>query len=356
MNVGVWIYPWDLQGPGRAETLDALRAGGVSEIRVALAYHPVTYPDPKTPGRLIAQPSDQVYFSWERADVGCGLYPLIDAVSKRQGDWVSALIADAHARAIRVTAWLVTFRNETLARRYPVAALLHAGGLAPSGLCLNRLETVTYASELIHAVAQWPLDQIVLESAGWVSPMDPGGAGPQSSIAKLSSVCSCFSCQEAYDLDQITAGETSGGLYASSWQRIARARETRVTRMWSELARIAHQAGKPLGVVGRWPASALEGYSHTGMAMVDFFTQLWYAENRQGELTAWQSLRPHLAESSTRAEVGIKFPQTRAEVPALAQDLLTNGVRTVMVYNASRVPRDHWAWLTELHSGPSPLR
>lgn len=363
MSLSVWMYPWGELSERPQAVLQQLRALGVSEIRVAVAYHPISYPDPLTPRRQVVKPSDAVYVPW---DGPASITPVVDPLASQQPDWLPRLVEEAHQASILVTAWLVLLRNETLASRYPEMAIISATGASLSGgLCFNRPATRAYALALVSTCAQVGVDQIVLESAG-LAPFYGLALPAGNDWARfLRGLCFCPSCQalmteRALDAEalRVTVVEGLGQPYRNLDDRDAQIwleerglgdlramRDEATGQFWSQLTREAHRLGLQLGVTGRWPETLVEGYQAANLNGVDYFTHLWYNADLARDVEAFIQLR---AIVTSRLEVGIRVPDQREALEHFQIALRHCAVNTVVAYNLSRIPLDRWTWLKDL--------
>lgn len=363
MRISVWMYPWGELAESPIAALQRLQGLGVSEVRVAVAYHPIVYPDPLTPGRTIEKPTDAVYIPWQGP---AQTAPVVDALADRRPEWLSRLVESAHQVGIRVTAWLVLLRNETLQSRYPEMAIVSATGESlAGGLCLDRPATRAYALALVSACARAAVDQIVLESGG-LAPFY-GLAVPTGNdwMRFLRGLCFCDSCQAlmaggGLDAETVKARVMQGmdqpyqnlsDADAHHWLKGAKLDAVQTFRnqatgeFWSVMAGEAHRQGLELGVTGRWPDTLVEGYHPANLNQVDYFTHLWYSADLAADVEAFVQLKTAV---TSRLEVGIRVPEHRPMVGEVRGALQQGAVETVVVYTLSRIPRNRWEWLTEL--------
>lgn len=169
MDVGIWIYPWDLLDGGVETVLAQLRGLGVSDIHLAASYHTVLAILPHNPRRrtYLAERA-ALYFQprperWQGSLVQPEVSPLVAA----GGDALAAAAPLCKALGLRLTAWTVCLHNTFLAQRYPETNVINLWGERYPSLCAANPYVRAYATALVGDLRD-RVDVIELEAAHWM--------------------------------------------------------------------------------------------------------------------------------------------------------------------------------------------
>lgn len=201
MKVVGYAYPWDVASPGFA---DRVRALGVDEVAVAVAYHSARAATPWSPDGTAVLARHAALYRPVRADVWGTLRPAApDWVSgpDSAGDAVRALAA----AGIPAAAWIVLTHSSVLGDAFPELAVRNCfDEVYPWALCPAQPAVREYAATLTaESLAGLDVASVILEACG------PLGAVHQCqhektdgvwapAVARLLSICCCGACAEGW--------------------------------------------------------------------------------------------------------------------------------------------------------------
>jgi hypothetical protein len=208
----MFLYPWDAQRDGVAETVERVRALGVTRIAVAATYHSAEVVTPRAGGPYMVHVEANRAHVPLAEDAFTGLRLSQSAFSREFPGCFGELAAGAADASVGMTAWVICLHNSSLAQQHPEAALENcAGDRSAHGLCPANPDVARYVRELASAVAGTGVfDRILLESASYLL---AGHGHPHELMAIrldvrtrfLLSLCFCASCVEEAHLRDIDA-------------------------------------------------------------------------------------------------------------------------------------------------------
>lgn len=210
MKVVGYAYPWDVASPGFA---DRVRALGVDEVAVAVAYHSARAATPWSPDGTAVLARHAALYRPVRADVWGTLRPAAPG-------WVSG--PDSTGDAVRLlaaagipaAAWIVLTHSSVLGDAFPELAVRNCfDEVYPWALCPAQPAVREYAATLTaESLAGLDVASVILEACG------PLGAVHQCqhektdgvwapAVARLLSICCCPACADGWvaaGLDPVT--------------------------------------------------------------------------------------------------------------------------------------------------------
>jgi hypothetical protein len=203
MDIGGYLYPWDVVGdPEAAELVAGL---GLSHVTLAAVYHSVRALTPRHPGhRVVVAEHTAAYYplSTERWDRSV-LYPP-PAAWTGNTDTFGAAVGALRAAGVGVHAWAVV-NHVDLPGNAEFAVRNAYGDRYPWTLCPAHDAVQEYAVRLAGDVADLPgITGVELEAFGWygfdhLSAHDKtGGIRLTPAEQYLFSLCFCDGCDGAY--------------------------------------------------------------------------------------------------------------------------------------------------------------
>lgn len=203
MKTAVWAHPVSFLTGGRREA-QRLRDEGVTEVRLALAYHSGRWLlTTSAPGAVTHLPSG-AWFQPETELYGRLHPPMADPAAR---DKVVEMLGE---HGLSVNAWLVGLHSTPLASANPDLAILNAfGHRYRHALCPAHPDVINYAANLARdAAANSGIDSLELEAfsyLGWphTSEHDKGGVDLRPVDRWLLSVCVCEACADRMRLVDI---------------------------------------------------------------------------------------------------------------------------------------------------------
>jgi hypothetical protein len=203
MDIGAYIYPWDVVGdPAAADRIAGL---GLSHVAVAAVYHAVRALTPRHPRhRVVVAEHTAAYYplSTERWEQSV-LYP--PRASWTGGtDAFGSAVGALRAAGVGVHAWAV-FNHVDLPGNGEFSVVNAYGDRYPWALCPAQDAVQEYALGLAGDVVDLPsITGVELESLGWfgyehLSAHDKTGGVPLTGAEQyLFSLCFCDGCDGAY--------------------------------------------------------------------------------------------------------------------------------------------------------------
>jgi hypothetical protein len=203
MDVGAYIYPWDVVGdPAAADLLGGL---GLSHVTMAAVYHSVRALTPRHPKhRIVVAEHTAAYYPlsterWEQS----ALYPPRAAWTGGT-DTFSAAVGALRAAGVGVHAWAVV-NHVDLPGNAEFAIVNAYGDRYPWALCPAQDAVQEYAVGLAGDISDLPgITGVELESFGWYG-FDHLSAHDKTSGVRLTaaeqylfSLCFCDGCDNAY--------------------------------------------------------------------------------------------------------------------------------------------------------------
>jgi hypothetical protein len=169
MDVGIWIYPWDLLDGGVEPVLMRLRDLGVSDIHLAASYHTVLAALPHNPRRrtYLAERAALYFHPRPERWQGSLLRPEVSPLVAAGGDALAAAAPLCKVLGLRLTAWTVCLHNTCLAQRYPETNVINLWGERYPSLCAANPHVRAYAAALVGDLRD-RADMIELEAAHWM--------------------------------------------------------------------------------------------------------------------------------------------------------------------------------------------
>lgn len=203
MDIGSYIYPWDVVGDAAAA--DLIAGLGLSHVAVAAVYHGVRAVTPRHPRhRVVTAEHTAAYYplSTERWEQSV-LYPP-GAPWTGGTDAFGAAVGALRAAGVGVHAWVVV-NHVDLPGNAEFSVVNAYGDRYPWTLCPARDEVREYALGLAGDVVDLPgITGVELESLGWfgfdhLSAHDKTGGVPLTGAEQyLFSLCFCDGCDGAY--------------------------------------------------------------------------------------------------------------------------------------------------------------
>jgi hypothetical protein len=203
MDIGGYLYPWDVVGD--AEAAEVIAGLGLSHVTLAAVYHSVRALTPRHPGhRVVVAEHTAAYYplSTERWDRSV-LYPP-PAAWTGNTDTFGAAVGALRAAGVGVHAWAV-INHVDLPGNAEFAVRNAYGDRYPWTLCPAHDAVQEYAVGLAGDVADLPgITGVELEAFGWygfdhLSAHDKtGGVRLTAAEQYLFSLCFCDGCDGAY--------------------------------------------------------------------------------------------------------------------------------------------------------------
>lgn len=212
MKVVGYAYPWDVATRGFA---DRVRALGVDEVAVAVAYHSARAATPWSPDRTAVLARHAALYRPVRDEAWAG-----GSLQPAAPDWVSG--PDSAGEAVRLlgaagipaAAWIVLTHSSALGAEFPELAVRNCfGEVYPWALCPAQQAVRDYAATLTaECLDGLAVSSVILEACG------PLGAVHQCqhektdgvwapAVARLLSICCCVACAAGWieaGLDPVT--------------------------------------------------------------------------------------------------------------------------------------------------------
>ncbi|WP_369203554.1 hypothetical protein [Streptomyces sp. PU-14G] len=227
MKVTGYAYPWDVLGD--PDFAARVRALGLDEVAVALAYHSTRAATPWSPhGSSVVARHAALYrplrpHVWADAELtpAAPSWPRWAHAGPGADSGGEAVRALGEA-GIRTAGWIVLTHNSRLGEAHPSAAVHNCfGEVYPWALCPSRPAVRTYAATVTaEAVRGLELSSVVLEACGPLGVLHQhqhektdGVWAP--AVARLLSVCCCAAC---------AAGWTERGLQPAAVRALLRTR------------------------------------------------------------------------------------------------------------------------------------
>lgn len=204
MNHFLWMHPWDLEGWDPEEFLDDVAAIGITELRLALAYHGGRLLLPRNRRHLVYEQHDSaVYFEPTR-----GRYGALQPAVGPHTETVAAFLGAAARRRFPVRAWLVLCHNDRLGRKHPDFCIRNYRQEPYTyALCPAQPEVQRHILELIADVSRLPgitgLDLEALSFMGYEhnSLHDKRAIAPDPRL----NIYHCSVCRGEQDRDAVIA-------------------------------------------------------------------------------------------------------------------------------------------------------
>jgi hypothetical protein len=203
MDIGSYIYPWDVVGdPAAAERIAGL---GLSHVAVAAVYHAVRALTPRHPRhRVVVAEHTAAYYPlsterWEQSVMHPPQAPWTGGT-----DAFGSAVGALRAAGVGVHAWVVV-NHVDLPGNAEFSVVNAYGDRYPWALCPAQDAVQEYALGLAGDVVDLPgITGVELESLGWfgfdhLSAHDKTGGVPLTGAEQyLFSLCFCDGCDNAY--------------------------------------------------------------------------------------------------------------------------------------------------------------
>jgi hypothetical protein len=217
MQVGLWMYPWDLLDLGPERVAAQLSDFGIASAMLATAYHSVSVLAANNPHRpVFVAPRAALYFSpdpdeWSRSPVQHHVADLIKDVAP---DPLVQAREALVAHGVGLTGWTVFLHASAVAAAHPDAQLDSAIGRVPNLFCVRSPSTRAFAAALARDVGS-RVDVLQAEALHWMAPLHAHHPKTQvlapELLTLITSWCMCEHCSAAIgrrgaDPDRLRAG------------------------------------------------------------------------------------------------------------------------------------------------------
>jgi hypothetical protein len=213
----MFAYPWDIDLDGPEAVAADLARRGVTRVAVAAAYHSAEVITPRRTRRVVTTPDANTAHMPLAKDAFSGVALSPSRLARERPNLFPTLADAAAGHGLRLTGWVVTLHNSSLAEAHPGLAIESCfGDRSNHGLCPANPVVATYATELVAAVAATGyFDRLFVESATYLlvghgHPHELWGVRLDARTRLLSSLCFCRYCtrrgtDEGIDVEALRA-------------------------------------------------------------------------------------------------------------------------------------------------------
>lgn len=203
MYASMWTYPWDLDDCGIEEVLAELRACGVTDVSVAMAYHSGRFLQLRSPKRKVYFPQDGVlYYPADPKDfAACRIRPLVGDFAHEHPAFFPELAEKADKHGMTLSSWTVCLHNTRLGYQHPEACVQNAfGDITYYNQCPANDDVRDTMAALMRSVDQSvPLRTLQMESMNYMGfaheyHHEKDGVGLTALEDFLLSLCFCPAC------------------------------------------------------------------------------------------------------------------------------------------------------------------
>ena len=378
MQVGLWMYPWDLLDIGPERVAAQLADIGIESALLATAYHSVSVLAANNPHRpVFVAPRAALYFSpdpdeWSRSPVQ---HHVADLVQDMVRDPLAQASEVFGAHGVGLTGWTVFLHASAVAAAHPDAQLVSVIGRVPNLFCVRSPSTRAFAAALARDVGS-RVDVLQAEALHWMAPLHAHHPKTQVLAPELLTLilswCMCVHCSSAVeergsDADRLRVGlnevamtalRGSDGAVPSS---VAQARDLLLERLPDAvvldelredavremIALVAAESPAPLEITvpGDRTISGLD--PRAAAKLSSRIRVLAYGGLRVVESTL-DSLEA-ATDDSGRKGIGLSIlpgdVDARGEFDQILAAVSSAGVSSVGVYHHGMVPADRLDWL-----------
>lgn len=200
-ELSLFAYPWDLAGQDLNRVTAWAADSGVDRLVVATAYHSAEMLLPRRrTGVLLHAEANRVHLPLSAYKGPLALFP--SSIADEHPRLFDELAEAARGRGTRLTAWIVTLHNSSLASDRTDLAMLNCfGDRLSHGLCPTNPTVQEHVGELVAATAATGhFDEVFLESLSFL-PLGHGHPHELWSVPLepldrlLASLCFCPACE-----------------------------------------------------------------------------------------------------------------------------------------------------------------
>lgn len=321
MNHFLWMHPWDLEGWEPEEFLDEVSKAGVTELRLALAYHGGRLLLPRNRRHLVyEQHESAIYFEPDRSRYGT-LQPAVGPHTEA----VSAFLQAAERRRFPVRAWLVLCHNDWLGRHHPAVCIRN-----------YRHEAYSYALCPAQPDVQEYIVALVAEAAGL-----PGVTGLDLEALSFMG----YEHNSLHDKRAIAVDPRLNICHCS----VCRGQGDRVAVIAQLLDRIGQASTLPIDLRYIDDGTFFGGKTYLPLRLlpgrVASITRTWF-----GKPVPRMIMTPG---DPVPSNAGFQFhpPDTQSEAELRERYLRVSGANGVGLYCYGLANDDHWCWLSRVLKG-----